>query len=194
MNAISTYSTILETSYRLFAEHGFDKTSMTMIAKEVGLSKPALYYHFLSKEAIITTLFEELCKSIGFSSFFRIEAYTKDNFEETFIADGLQIIHKQQTDMYYSRILNQYQALGYRDPAYSLKLVQILEGFTAGFAELLAHGVSIGAIAALDVLTKAQMLTMIIDSMDNFMSYGLTYSYENIWTTAVKSLIKGESA
>ncbi|OPH53262.1 TetR family transcriptional regulator [Paenibacillus ferrarius] len=194
MNTISTYTTILETSYRLFAEHGFDKTSMTMIAKEVGLSKPALYYHFLSKEAIIQMLFEELCKSIGFSSFFRIEEYTQNNFEEKFIADGLQIIHKQQTDMYYSRILNQYQALGYRNPAYSQKLVQILEGFTAGFAELLVHGVSIGAIATLDVLTKAQMLTMIIDSMDNFMSYGLAYGYENIWTTAVKSLIKGESA
>ncbi|MCD9025295.1 TetR/AcrR family transcriptional regulator [Cohnella silvisoli] len=189
MNTTSTYTVILETGYRLFAEHGFEKTSMAMIAKEVGISKPALYYHFLSKEAIIDVLFEEICKDIGFASFFNVQDYSKDNFEEKLIFDGLSIISKQKEDDNYSRIMNQYQALGYRNPKYSRKLLDSLDGFTVGFVELLRHGASIGAMADKDTLIKAQMLTMIIDSMDNFMSYGFEYGYEDIWTKAVKAIV-----
>ncbi|WP_409340608.1 TetR/AcrR family transcriptional regulator [Paenibacillus sp. MBLB4367] len=194
MNTASTYSVILETGYRLFAEHGFEKTSMVMIAKEVGISKPALYYHFLSKEAIIDVLFDEICKSIAFSNFFDPKDYTKDHFEGKLISDGLSMIGKQKEDDAYSRIMNQYQALGYRNPKYSQKLLEILSGFTAGFDELLRYGASIGAIEEKDTLIKAQMLTMIMDSMDNFMSYGFEYDYEDIWTKTVKSLLKGDSA
>lgn len=193
MNMTSTYTKILETGYRLFAEHGFEKTSMTMIAKELKISKPALYYHFVSKESIIDVLFDEICKSIGFDNFFNIEDYTKDNFEEKLISDGLHIISKQNEDIYYSRIMNQYQALGYRNPKYTQKLVESLDGFTIGFAQLLRYGVSIGAIDVRDELINAQMLTMIIDSIDNFINYGLMYRYEEIWTKMVVTILKGDS-
>ncbi|TXK84374.1 TetR/AcrR family transcriptional regulator [Paenibacillus sp. N3.4] len=192
MKINSTYADILEIGYRLFAEHGFEKTSMTMIAKELKISKPALYYHFLSKEAIIDVLFDEICKSIGFANFFNIQDYTMDNFVEKLISDGLSLINKQKEDANYSRIMNQYQALGYRDPKYAQKLLEVLGGFTSGFDELLQHGASLGAINAKDTLIKAQMLNMILDSMDNFMSYGFEYRYAEIWTQAVLSNIKGE--
>ncbi|WP_339269775.1 helix-turn-helix domain-containing protein [Paenibacillus sp. FSL K6-1330] len=52
MNNPSTNEVILDTSYRLFAEQGFEKSSMAMIVKELDVSKPALYYHFSSKEAL----------------------------------------------------------------------------------------------------------------------------------------------
>ncbi|MCQ6557182.1 TetR/AcrR family transcriptional regulator [Paenibacillus mendelii] len=191
MSISSTYTTILETGYRLFAEHGFEKTSMTMIAKEVNISKPALYYHFVSKESIIEVLFDEICKSIGFENFFTIQDYTNDNFEEKLISDGLRIILKQNEDIYYTRIMNQYQALGYRNPTYSRKLIDSLDGFTTGFVALLQHGARIGAIEDTDALVKAQMLTMMIDSMDNFISYGLAYHYEAIWTKAVVTIVRG---
>ena len=185
----STYEIILETAYRLFAEHGFEKTSMAMIGREIGISKPALYYHFTSKEAIIDVLFDEICKSTAFSNFFRIEQYTKDNFEEKLVADGLSIIRTQTEDVHYSRIMHQYQALGYRNPKYTLKLLESLGGFTKGFHELLRHGVSIGAVKEEDTLVHAQMLTMIIDGMDNFVTYGFQYRYDEIWTKAVRSII-----
>lgn len=190
----TTYSDILKTGYRLFAEHGFEKTSMAMIAKEVKISKPALYYHFLSKDAIIDVLFDEICKSIEFASFFNLHDYTKDNFEEKLISDGLSIITKQKEDENYSRIMNQYKALGYRNPRYFQRLLEILDGFTVGFVELLRYGASIGAIHDKDTLIRAQMLNMIIDSMDNFISYGFEYHYGDIWTKAILTIVKGEDA
>ncbi|WCN36244.1 TetR/AcrR family transcriptional regulator [Aneurinibacillus uraniidurans] len=188
----TTYEAILKTAYRLFAEHGFDKTSMAIIGKEIGISKPALYYHFKSKEAIIDVLFDEICKSITFVNFFSIEQYSKDNFEEKLIADGLSTIQSQTEDEYYSRIMHQYQALGYRNLKYMQKLIESLDGFTTGFHELLRHGVSIGAVKDGDTLAHAQMLTMIIDSMDNFMTYGFQCRYDKIWAKAVKSIVRGE--
>ncbi len=191
MSSTSTYEVILDTGYRLFAEHGFEKTSMAMIAKEVGISKPALYYHFVSKESLIDALLDEICKSIGFSTFFSVRNYTNDNFVALLISDGLRMMEKQKEDPYYSRIMNQYQALGYRNTKYSQRLLDILDGYRAGFTELLHHGASLGSIDGRDLSIKAQMLTMIMDSIDNFTSFGFEYEYAAIWKNAVLRLVKG---
>ena len=44
-----TRQQILETAQRLFAEHGYDATSLQMIADEMGLTKAAVYYYFPAK-------------------------------------------------------------------------------------------------------------------------------------------------
>lgn len=57
---LQTSQNIVEASFKLMAEHGIEKMSLSMIAKEVGISKPAIYYHFSSKEALVDFLFEEI--------------------------------------------------------------------------------------------------------------------------------------
>ncbi|WCT56042.1 helix-turn-helix domain containing protein [Paenibacillus kyungheensis] len=188
----STYADILEIAYRLFAEHGFDKTSMSMISKELKMTKPALYYHFPSKNSIIDALFNEICQSIRFEYFFDITSYTKQNFEQQFINDGLKILAAQQTDEYYARIMNQYQALGYREVHYAQTLINILEGFQTGFEKLLQYGASCEVVHTQDLSLAAQTLTMIIDGMDNFVGYGFHYRYEDIWIKTVQTIIKGD--
>jgi AcrR family transcriptional regulator len=44
-----TRQQILETAERLFADQGYDATSLQMIADEMGLTKAAVYYHFPAK-------------------------------------------------------------------------------------------------------------------------------------------------
>ena len=48
-----TRQQILETAQRLFAELGYDATSLQMIADEMGLTKAAVYYHFRAKFDIL---------------------------------------------------------------------------------------------------------------------------------------------
>ena len=50
---------IFETSMRLFAEKGYDATSLEEITADVGVAKGTLYYHFSSKEEIFEFLIEE---------------------------------------------------------------------------------------------------------------------------------------
>jgi AcrR family transcriptional regulator len=43
---------ILKAATLLFAEHGYAQTSMRAVAEAAGCTKPALYYHFGSKDAL----------------------------------------------------------------------------------------------------------------------------------------------
>jgi AcrR family transcriptional regulator len=53
-----TRERILETALDLFIERGYERTSLREIAERIGVTKPALYYHFASKEEILRTLVE----------------------------------------------------------------------------------------------------------------------------------------
>ena len=50
---------IFETSMKLFADKGYDATSIEEITATVGVAKGTLYYHFSSKEEIFNFLVEE---------------------------------------------------------------------------------------------------------------------------------------
>lgn len=50
---------IFETSLKLFAEKGYDNTSIEEITATVGVAKGTLYYHFSSKEEIFDFLITE---------------------------------------------------------------------------------------------------------------------------------------
>ena len=50
---------IFETSMKLFAEKGYEATSIEEITATVGVAKGTLYYHFSSKEEIFNFLIEE---------------------------------------------------------------------------------------------------------------------------------------
>jgi len=52
----STRERILEVALDLFTDQGFDGTSMREIAERLHISKPAIYYHFASKEEILMAL------------------------------------------------------------------------------------------------------------------------------------------
>jgi AcrR family transcriptional regulator len=56
---------ILEASARLFAERGFAATSLSDVADAVGISRPALYHYFASKDAILAHLTDGLLRDAG---------------------------------------------------------------------------------------------------------------------------------
>jgi AcrR family transcriptional regulator len=48
----------------LFAEQGYEKTSLREIAESLDVTKAALYYHFKTKEEILVSIFEDLSEPI----------------------------------------------------------------------------------------------------------------------------------
>ena len=53
MNNLSTRQNIIEKADDLFYQQGFDNTSFSQIASEVGISKGNFYYHFKTKDQIL---------------------------------------------------------------------------------------------------------------------------------------------
>ncbi|MEU1705992.1 TetR/AcrR family transcriptional regulator [Streptomyces sp. NPDC005706] len=60
----NTRQRIQDVALELFAEHGYEKTSLREIAQRLDVTKAALYYHFKTKEEIIVSLFEDLTQPI----------------------------------------------------------------------------------------------------------------------------------
>ncbi len=54
-----TRGEILDSSLRLFSEHGFARTTIRAIARDVGITSAAIYYHFASKQELLEALLEE---------------------------------------------------------------------------------------------------------------------------------------
>lgn len=57
-----TRQRIQDVALELFAEQGYEKTSLREIAERLDVTKAALYYHFKSKEEILVGIFEDLSR------------------------------------------------------------------------------------------------------------------------------------
>ncbi|CAL9517572.1 TetR/AcrR family transcriptional regulator [Streptomyces sp. enrichment culture] len=60
----NTRQRIQDVALALFAEQGYEKTSLREIAERLEVTKAALYYHFKTKEEIVVSIFADLTKPI----------------------------------------------------------------------------------------------------------------------------------
>src|SRR6201982_3015942 len=59
-----TRSRVQKVALELFAEQGYEKTSLREIAERLGVTKAALYYHFKSKEDIVLSFTDDYFEEI----------------------------------------------------------------------------------------------------------------------------------
>ncbi|MFC8532352.1 TetR/AcrR family transcriptional regulator [Streptomyces sp. NPDC057249] len=60
----NTRQRIQDVALELFAEQGYEKTSLREIAEKLDVTKAALYYHFKTKEDILVSIFEDLNRPV----------------------------------------------------------------------------------------------------------------------------------
>lgn len=53
-----------------------------MIAEKVGISKPSIYYHFSSKNALIDTVFKVIFEDYRFDNYFQVDKMTAKKLRE----------------------------------------------------------------------------------------------------------------
>ncbi|MGE1218104.1 TetR/AcrR family transcriptional regulator [Bacillus toyonensis] len=189
---LQTSQNIVEASFKLMAEHGIEKMSLSMIAKEVGISKPAIYYHFSSKEALVDFLFEEIFSGYHFSSYFDKDQYTKENFAKKLIADGLHMLSEYEGQEGILRVINEFIVTAARNEKYQKRLFEIQEEFLNGFHDLLKQGVELDVVLQHATEENAHTLALVIDNMSNYMLMGFQLKYKEIWIRNVKNVIKEE--
>ncbi|WP_232699647.1 TetR/AcrR family transcriptional regulator [Brevibacillus daliensis] len=191
-NKVDMYNLIVETAYKMFSKNGFEKTSLSMIAKEVGISKPAIYYYFDSKEKLIDVIFVGICKKIELKFTFTFENIDAKGFKQFMLSIGYQMIEDQENDKYFNKIFNEYILLATRNEKYLNRLYEIQKGFLKSYYDLVNYGVKIGAVEDKNIELKAHMLVMVIDNISNFIMTGFPLDYRGIWKEAINSVIKEE--
>ncbi|PFU97006.1 TetR family transcriptional regulator [Bacillus anthracis] len=189
---LQTSQNIVEASFKLMAEHGIEKMSLSMIAKEVGISKPAIYYHFSAKEALVDFLFEEVFSGYHFVSYFDKEQYTRGNFAEKLIADGLHMLSEYEGQEGILRVINEFIVTAARNEKYQKRLFEIQEEFLNGFHDLLKKGAGLGVVSQDATEENAHTLALVIDNMSNYMLMGFQLKYKEIWIRNVKNVMKEE--
>ncbi|MFE4691087.1 TetR/AcrR family transcriptional regulator [Streptomyces sp. NPDC056749] len=60
----NTRQRIQDVALELFAEQGYEKTSLREIAERLQVTKAALYYHFKTKDDILSGIFEDLNRPV----------------------------------------------------------------------------------------------------------------------------------
>jgi AcrR family transcriptional regulator len=73
---MATKDEILSTALELFAQKGYENTSLEEIALKIGLTKPAIYYHFKNKRSLYNEIFIMKFSNLSFQ--------TKNTLEESF--------------------------------------------------------------------------------------------------------------
>ena len=98
---------IFETSMKLFAEKGYDATSIEDITATVGVAKGTLYYHFSSKEEIFEFLIGEGVKLLKNSIEIKTEKLDKaiDKIKRNRESSGLPVVCGGNVGLAYSKKL-----------------------------------------------------------------------------------------
>lgn len=58
-DAEDTRERLLEVASHMYQKSGYEATSLRRVAKELGISGPAIYYHFRSKDELLVAAYEE---------------------------------------------------------------------------------------------------------------------------------------
>lgn len=91
-------SHILQVALTLFADHGFDGTSMAMIAKKAGISVSLAYNYFKSKDDLLKELFASKLESLSSVVGQQIEKPSKQDCIT--LISNLAASAKMQTDLW----------------------------------------------------------------------------------------------
>jgi AcrR family transcriptional regulator len=61
----ATRGQLIAIARRMFAEYGYEDTSVEAVLREAGVSRGSLYHHFASKEALFEAVAEDVETSVG---------------------------------------------------------------------------------------------------------------------------------
>jgi AcrR family transcriptional regulator len=124
-----TRARILEVALRLFNDKGYDATSLQDIADEMGLTKPAVYYHYKGKGEMLRDIAQPVRKAMA-DLMARVRAARTSAERVDTLIDGLVEILIARRDV--MRIVAQQPALR-QDMHTALGIDRLVEYLIEGF-------------------------------------------------------------
>ena len=143
-----TRERILSAARALFTERGVQQTSLRDIAEHLGLSKPALYYHFDSREALLASLVQPLIDDCEAFVAQRAGAPLPDL--HTLLSDYFDLLHRHRELL--TLLVRDLSTLGALDLGRRLlewrqRITALLVGSRASLADRVRATVAIGGLS-----------------------------------------------
>ncbi|MFD1906707.1 TetR/AcrR family transcriptional regulator [Paenibacillus rhizoplanae] len=159
----------------------------------MGITKSSIYYHFATKEELISRTFEHIFRDHHFTAYFDTESANKDNFAEILLSGGLSMLPSGGEEYRSTlRVLSEFAMLAERDEQFRVPFLRIQEDFVTGFVQLLSKGAEFGLIASSTIGVNAAILALLIDNLSRCKMMKMDLEYELIWEEAVRRMILRE--
>jgi AcrR family transcriptional regulator len=142
-----TRARILSAARDLFLERGVQQTSLRDIAEYLGLTKPALYYHFDSREALLASLVQPLIDDC--EAFVLQRAGSGPVDARTLLSDYFDLLHRHR--LLLTLLVRDLSTLGALDLgrllAWRQRITVLLLGTRAPLVERVRATVAIGGLS-----------------------------------------------
>jgi AcrR family transcriptional regulator len=149
-----TRARIQQVAVELFTEHGYEGTSLREIAERLDVTKAALYYHFKSKEDIVTSLVEDYSKQMdALIEWGRTQPRTAETRRELLsryvdiVAEGDQVFRMLHQNQATVSVLASAKSRGGLFKERIEYLIDLLTEPGAGLAERVRAAMAIGGIS-----------------------------------------------
>ncbi|MFE6169779.1 TetR/AcrR family transcriptional regulator [Viridibacillus arvi] len=189
-----TYQRVLDVAIYFFAKEGIQKTSFAMIAKELGMSKPSLYYYVESKDELIKKVFDYIFEDYTFEDYFHLKDMTKENLIEKLYLGGMDYINEIQEQDILLNLLSEFTLYANRkkevDETFIEKIKEVQQMFIDGFAEVLQKAVEFGLMEKNNIQAKAGVLALMLDNILNYKMLDMKIEESTIWKQTITDVIK----
>jgi AcrR family transcriptional regulator len=149
-----TRARIQQVAVELFTEHGYEGTSLREIAERLDVTKAALYYHFKSKEDIVTSLVEDYSKQMdALIEWGRLQPRTAETRREILsryvdiLAEGDQVFRMLQQNQAAVGALSSGKSRGEFFKERIGSIIDLLTEPGAGLPERVRAAMAIGGIS-----------------------------------------------
>ncbi|MGE7624332.1 TetR/AcrR family transcriptional regulator [Viridibacillus sp. NPDC096237] len=189
-----TYQRVIDTAIYLFAKDGIHKTSFAMIAKELGMTKPSLYYYVESKDELIKKVFVYIFEDYSFENYFKVEDMTKDNLMDQLYTGGMKYLNEIQEQEVLLNLLSEYTLYANRikevDETYIQKIKEVQKIFIDGFVHVLQKATEFGLMEENNIQAKAGVLALMLDNILNYKMLDMKIEEAAIWKQTITDVIK----
>ncbi len=151
-----TRSRILDAAGELFAQRGYDATSVSDICERAGVTKGGFYHHFSSKEVIFLELRDRWLQPLEVAlTLPRAEGSTLPQVFQN-IADMAKSIYIVEGEQQRQQVFLELLSVARRDPTILTAMLAPMRRYRELFAQLIEAGIQEGTLRAVDCDLAAQ--------------------------------------
>ncbi|PWJ92036.1 TetR family transcriptional regulator [Oceanotoga teriensis] len=183
------YDLILQKAYESIAINGYDGTSLNDIAESIGITKPAIYYHFKSKENLFLVLLDYIIEEFE-KDFKKVMIdLNKIKVKDEYILFLRELInedlYKLKKDDKVLIVLKQYYLLSFRIKSVKDRLDSLSLMNESKYFKILEKAYDLSLIEKKDIKETSIIFSMIDSSiLDNYIENS-NFDYNKIWNNLI---------
>lgn len=180
---------ILTAARKCFLARGYFATKMDEIAREAGLSKGGVYFHFTSKGEVFRSLVQqEYDAAIRFID--SVEA-SGDDVMAMLMQLGEHFLEQFAADNELPRFMVIIGEMALRDDAIQEMLLGLQQSYIDRMAHIIEIGIAQGQIRAVDPYAAAIMLKALLDGIQATFAVGYEIDLDSLLSGAIDILSAG---